>query len=344
MRESPVAQQLKKQKLALRKARDVLHSRLRLADVRDFPKLDPKILPLINQVSENSYKKAFQDFNQMLGWPYSRIINERVPMTPYQLEYDYLVEAHHSLILDKTRKGGFTDTRLRSMARNIFTRYQGHDSMIIAGNELVVAREVLDRFDELFQNGVIDKDGKHWDYGDVVMRYVKSPQPIVEFYNGARVFCFAVSKTAKRQAFRGPDDIISIFFTEAAHTGMDEDTAVYTALSPLLANRTDGDFVLESTPNGKRGFYYNIWMDALEKKNEFYPYLVTWQEAVKYGVIPQEFIDKEKRNPNVDFEQEYEGKFTTSKRATFDEQMIEEAKKVLGEHKSINLSRELGYE
>jgi len=314
-------------------------------EIRGFPVLDPKYFPDVTKLGswQGKYETALQAFNKNLGWPLSRITNEKVPMVKYQIEYEFNVENYHHVILNKTRKGGFTDGRIRGIARQVFNRYAGHDIMIVAGNELVIAMEILDRFDELFENGITDKDGRHWKYGDLIYRYVKSPQPIIEFYNGARVFCFAASKSGKAQAFRGPDDVISIFMTEAGHSGAIDDYPIYNALTPNLANRPDGDLVFESTPNGKRGFFYDIWMDAIDKKNHYHTMQVDYLQAIKYGVMSKSYAEQQKRDPRVDFEQEYCCKFTTTKRAAIpaDEIQVIEDEKL----QPIDLTKTLlGYE
>jgi len=292
-------------------------NRITAADKRDFPKLDNKYFPEVKKLDtwRGEYAKAVRAFNENLGNPISRILNKRVRQVDHLIEYEFDVEKYHSEVVNKTRKGGFTDGRIRGIARQVFKRYAGHDVMIVAGNELVIAMEILDRFDELFENGITDKDGRHWKYGDLIYRYVRSPQPIVEFYNGTRAFCFAASKSGKAQAFRGPDDVISIFMSEAAHSGATDDYPIYNALTPNLANRPDGDLVFESTPNGKRGFYYDIWADAIVGKNHYHTLEVNYEIAVKAGVLSEVYVEQQKRDPRVDFEQEYCCKFTTTKRA-----------------------------
>jgi hypothetical protein len=311
------------------------------ADIRDFPQLDPKYFPDVSKLDswQGEYEAAVQAFNKNIGLPKSRLTNKEATLVPYQIQYEFEVEKYHYELVNKTRKGGFTDGRIRAIARQIFHRYAEHDTMIVAGNELTIAMEVLDRFDELFEHGITDRYGKKWRYGDIIMRYVRSPQPIVEFYNGARVFCFAASKQGRAQSFRGPDDVISIFMTEAAHSGATDDYPIYNALTPNLANRSDGDLVFETTPNGKRGFFYDVWTDAIAGKNHYHTLQVDYTQAVKYGVLSKQYIEAQRKDPRVDFEQEYCCKFTTTKRATIPEALID----AMPEVHAQDLSSFLGY-
>ncbi|MGI0003631.1 MAG: terminase large subunit domain-containing protein, partial [Nitrosopumilaceae archaeon] len=197
--------------------------------------------------------------------------------------------------------------------------------MIIAGTELNIAREILIRFDELFHNkqqlGYAFQDlyENKWQYNELIRRSsIYSQQPIIEFKNDTRVFCFAASKQGKSQSFRGPDDIVCIFLSEAAHTGMLEDQPIMNALEPNLANRDDGDLIVESTPNGKRGFFYNYWIDAQEGKNSAWKTLQwDYNTGLKYGVLSAKYIEEQKNNQRIDFEQEYCCQFTSTVTTAF---------------------------
>ena len=109
--------------------------------------------------------------------------------------------------------------------------------------------------------------------------------------------------------------------SEAAFIDLIDDREVYNAVKPNIANITNADFILESTPNGRRGFYYEEYRSAQKNLNEFkwleQPYTV----AVG-GLLSRQFIDNERKNPKIDFEQEYMCKFTTSQSAAFTEQTI----------------------
>lgn len=313
----------------------------------------------------------FQTFNKMIGFPLNRNLDTPQEMAWFQIQYHDDIQKYHREEINKTRKGGFTESVCRSFALNAFDRYMGHDCMVVAGNELRIAKEILLRFDELFWDKRHDDGGKYafkdlngnkWTHDELIRKANFGQEPTVEFRNDTRVFSFAASKQGKRQSFRGPDDIIAIFVSEAAHTGMEDDYPLVNALEPNLANRDNGDIIYESTPNGKRGFFYDraqlakkimdrnptlqdeelceLLVKTLGWNYREYPYTL----AVDAGIISKKFIENTKKDVNVDFEQEYNCAFTTTRKATFDEAMLVEAEKVLGEHVSNDLSKELGYE
>ena len=109
--------------------------------------------------------------------------------------------------------------------------------------------------------------------------------------------------------------------SEAAFIDLIDDREVYNAVKPNIANITNADFILESTPNGRRGFFYEEFKNAQKKLNEF-----KWLEqpyTVALGtLLSKEFIENEKKNPKIDFDQEYGCKFTTSQSAAFSEETL----------------------
>lgn len=300
---------------------------------------------LKTRINNSNYKKNFnyiptdfEKFNEAIGLPLNR--NSGLPqrMTPYQIQYHEAIEKHHKVIVNKSRKIGATEAVLRSIAFNVFGRYAGHDVIIVAGNLLRIATEILKRLDELFydnKDGFALVDGENKYRRSEIIKSVKfGSSPEIEFYNGTRILAFAALKTAGSQSFRGADDVCCIFVSEAAHTGMKKDHVIMTALEPNLANRDNGDFILESTPNGKRGFFYDYWksvMSPLKKRYQtaddriaianlqkddvnldWYPLRWDYSEGIKYGVLSEKYLESQKKSPKLDFEQEYCCSFTSS--------------------------------
>lgn len=327
----------------------------------------------------------FLYFRKMLGNPISKITNEEHNMAPFQIDYHNSVQMFHWVILLKSRKIGATEAANTSIALNCFDRYVGHDIMIIAGNELRIAKEILLRFYELFMDKPHAEDNnnvyafrnfepewiyevekgrtpkerqKLWDYyqgkgtrikeSDLLKSVRLAQDPVVEFKNGTRTFAFAASKQEKAQTFRGTDDVICIFFSEAAHTGMKQDQPIMNALKPNLAQRKDADFIMESTGNGRRAIFFNYWQQMMEVlsnklrmkrteeqklidelhrlwkektlqfKPDWFPLRINYEVGIKTGILSKDFIEKEKRDPALDFEQEYNCAFTSTYTAAID--------------------------
>nr|MBC8502149.1 hypothetical protein [Nitrosopumilus sp.] len=284
----------------------------------------------------------FELFNESIGLPINRNTGLPQKMTPYQIDYHNAIQSHHRVIANKSRKIGATEAALRSIAFNCFRRYAGHDVIILAGNELRIAREFLKRFDELFFNkketgcALVGPDGTKWMHDDIITHTTFGNTPEIEFFNGTRIMAFASSKSVQSQSFRGTDDVICIYVSEAAHTGMRNDRPIMTALEPTLANRDNADFIIESTPNGRRGFFYEYWKsvmtslekhyhvntekEALEKLSlginvpqlDWCPLFWDYTQGVKYKVLSEKYLESQKSSPNIDFEQEYCCKFSST--------------------------------
>jgi hypothetical protein len=306
------------------------------------------------------------NFRRMIGNPYSKVRNQYQDMSQFQVDYHEAIQDFHWVIPAKSRKIGATDTAITSIALNVFDRYAGHDCMIVAGNEVRIAKEILLRFYEFFEDKTHEDGeyafkqiepeyleagytwqeaqakGQKWYFNDIVKSARLSQDPVVEFRNGHRTFAFAASKQEKSQSFRGTDDVIAILVSEAAHTGMKNDQPIMNALEPNLAQRDDADFILESTGNGRRGFYFRYWQQVMENLSkefnirqdkhqqivdelhrlwregkkmpqiDWFPLMWDVNVGIKEGIISEKFIEKEKRNPEIDFEQEYMCKFTST--------------------------------
>ena len=297
-----------------------------------------------DQVKQPAIPNNFQQFNEMIGFPTSSILNEPQPLTPYQIQYHEAIQKFNWVIVNKSRKIGATEAAIRSIAFNVFDKYKGHNVLILAGNELRIAKEILKRFYELFKNKSKTgysfkepgKDGNKWYEQELMYRPKFGNTPEIEFKNGTRVMAFTAIKSVLSQSSRGTDDVACIFLSEASHVGMNEDQAIMNALEPNLANRDNGHFILESTPRGKRGFFYNYWKNAMKNleeiygtnnqmnllkmlwkddktgyKLDWYPLMWDYTEGLKHNVISRKFIERERKNKEIDFEQEYCCSFTS---------------------------------
>lgn len=329
------------------------------------------------------FTKDIVYFRRMLGNPLSKLTGKYQDLAPFQVDYHMAIQEFHKVEMNKSRKLGATETVNTSFALNVFDRYEGHDILFVAGNEHKVSKEILYRFYEFFMDKKHDDGYYAFKYlnpeyveplktGEIDWKYAMdradkiteahlirkkrfATEPMVEFINGTRAFAWAMVRQEKAQSFRGADDLIAIFFTEAAHTGMKQDQSAMNALKPNLAQRDDADFILESTPNGRRGFWYKYWMEIMKtlskefniplndethqvlvdklhalwrasKKDktiklpniDWFPFRIPYQVGIDANILSKKFIDSEKRDPNLDFRQEYQCYFTSTYSSAID--------------------------
>lgn len=253
----------------------------------------------------------FTEFNTIIGNPIHPEIREPTNMLDYQCDYHNKIRMYHKLILNKSRKIGATETALRSIIYSILTGiYANRGIMIVSGNKQALANKFIKRMYNIIKPGFMDMADYAWSEDALIEDHSSS---YIDFFNGAHVEAFPASDSV-----RGIENTACIFMSEAAFIDLIDDREVYNAVKPNIANITNADFILESTPNGRRGFFYEEYRSAQKKLNEF-----TWLEqpyTVAMGtLLSEEFINNEKKNPKIDFEQEYCCKFTTSQSAAFTE-------------------------
>jgi hypothetical protein len=279
-----------------------------------IPPVISKEIPLLPAIGS---KDAFTIFNRIVGNPLHPATLEPCDMLDYQIEYNRRWNTYHKLMFNKSRKIGATETAFRTILQNCYGAYMGHNVMIIAGNRQRQANKILAEFKNLLygpnDKGWIDLNKKVWKFEDLVISHSAS---LIELASGVQIETYPGDATA----VRGPANIRCVFITEAAHFDLIDDNDVYNALRPLAANDPNVDFILETTPNGKRGFFYDQWV----MKDNFYDkYEINYEKALKAGLLTREFIQQEKKNVRVDFEQEYNCKFTSSRNAAIIEDNIQ---------------------
>lgn len=284
-----------------------------------------KILQLLNQKARRevsnyepvkktltglTMKGGFDGYKKMLGYTKHPATNEPTPPFDYQIDYRNKWRKHHKLILNKSRKIGATETGLGVIGEcTLDDTYAERRVMIVAGNRQAIANRFIERFLAQFPEKFTDYAGKVWKYGDIIMDENSSS---VDFYNGAHVEAYPANESV-----RGEENVKCVFMSEVAFINLLDDSPVYNALHPNVANIPDADFILESTPNGKRGFFYDLYVTP----NEYYkleqPYTVSMGK-----LLDEAFIESEKKNIHIDFEQEYCCKFTTSLSSVFKEEDV----------------------
>ncbi len=133
----------------------------------------------------------------------------------------------------------------------------------------------------------------------------------LQFPNGSRI----VGLPGTEATVRGFSAVSLLIIDEASRV-KDE---MYQSLRPMLAVG-EGDLWLMSTPNGQRGFFYDVWHSA---DPDWFRVTVPATECSR---ISAKFLASERRQMRPEtFEQEYMCAFTVSDSAFFDPQLIDDA-------------------
>ena len=256
----------------------------------------------------------FIEFNRIVYPPIHPATRAPTDMFDFQVKYWDAVMKHHKVILNKSRKIGATETALRIILYNILLgHYVGQKVMIVAGNNQTIANKFIARLMKILSKDFVDLSGKRWGKYNLLRTHNSR---YIEFVDGTQIEAYPAN-----EGVRGEENVICVFMSEVAFINLVNDTPVFNALKPNVINIPHADFILESTPNGKRGFFYRIFQEAIRKQNEFHPLEIPYTDALD-KLLPKDVIESEKRNTTIDFEQEYCCKFNTSLSAAFREEEV----------------------
>ncbi len=151
---------------------------------------------------------------------------------------------------------------------------------------------------------------------------VEDSKLFLKFSNGSRI----ISLPGKEGTVCGYSGAALIIVDEASRV-LDD---LYLTIRPMLAV-SEGDLMLISTPQGKRGFFYDIWKD---KSKTWKKYKVT---ANKTAHISKEFLKEERQSmPERWYLQEYNCEFLDIEGMAFnvdlvDKMFSETVKPIFGE-------------
>jgi len=169
-------------------------------------------------------------------------------------------------------------------------------SITHANAEILITAKAQRQSMELFNE--VKKQIRQSEIGEDQWGIVRDTRTEINFDNGSRIICLPVGTDGSNIRGYGTDLLI---VDEAAFIN---DSIFQEVLSPMLAVG-DGEFILLSTPFGKKGFLYERFNDE-----DWYTLQVpTWANPM----IDDEFIEEQKRNlTSIQFRQEIKGEFVES--------------------------------
>ena len=116
--------------------------------------------------------------------------------------------------------------------------------MIVAGTREKTTKKIMQRFAELFHS-----------IPDAIVQ--SKTDLYIKLANGTEIEGFP----SNSDAIRGDTKIAAIFIDEAAHFKLIDDSVVMNAIKPIV-DTNKSDLYMISTPNGMRGFFYEIDKEA----------------------------------------------------------------------------------
>lgn len=263
------------------------------------------VLSFRNDDSQINLPDDFAEFNKLIGLPKHPIHKNPIGLMPYQKEFHKKIPRNRQIRfhVNKARQIGFTELVLRVLAYESFHKYAGGQIFIIVGTRQAEANKLMYRFKRLFENipGML----QDWKPG---MRTTSvRPKGSLALKNGTLIQALPSSSSS----IRGETNVKAIFIDEAAHFDLVDDSEVLDAIEPIVYTN-QSDLFMISTPNGRRGFFYEI-----SKNPEDYMTLVYSYEHTLGLIFTQEEWDKELSKTDIDVQQEYMNQFTTTRRSYY---------------------------
>jgi len=185
-------------------------------------------------------------------------IKGTVPFETYPFQNDVVksFEKHRFNIIVKSRQLGIsTITAAYALWLALFRRDK---NIVCIATKLATAIEFMDKVKVAFAS--LPK----W---LVLKPKIKDSRQDIKFANGSQIRAIPRSESAGRGLAAS-----LVIIDEAAHIEGFE--TIWTALLPSLS--TGGSAIMLSSPNGASGLFYQTYVDAVAKKNDFNPIELKW--------------------------------------------------------------------
>lgn len=197
---------------------------------------------------------------------YVKIVNVDEGLINFDM-YDFQEEmirtfSEHRFVITKCpRQVGKTTTTIAYLLW--VTLFQDSQNVAILSNKGANARDVLSKYQLAYENlpmwlqqGVME-----WNKGNV------------ELENGSKIIAAATSSSAIRG---GSFNIV--FLDEFAFVPTSIASEFFNSVYPVISSGKKTKIIIVSTPKGMN-LFYKIWMDAVNKKNNYKPFEIHWSQV-----------------------------------------------------------------
>lgn len=171
-----------------------------------------------------------------------------------------VIHNNRRVILMEGRQQGKTTTSAAYILW--YTLFQANKNVAILANKAAAAREVLDRYQTMYENlpKWMQQGVTGWNKGDI------------ELENGSKVFTAATGKSG----IRGKS-VNMLYVDEAAIIPNNVAEEFFTAVYPTISAGQTTKILLSSTPLGYNHFW-RFWNDAENDRNGFVPLFIPYWE------------------------------------------------------------------
>jgi len=197
---------------------------------------------------------------------YVKIVNLNEGLVPFEL-YDFqekfvrTIHQNRFVISKFPRQSGKSTTVISYILHTVL--FNPNQNVAILANKLATARELLHRLKLAYehlpkwlQQGVLS-----WNKGSI------------ELENGSKILASATSSSAVRG-----NSFNLILLDEFAYVPYNIADEFFSSVYPTISSGKNTKVIIVSTPKGMN-MYYKLWTDAVNKRNEYVPVEVFWDEV-----------------------------------------------------------------
>lgn len=211
---------------------------------------------------------------------------------PYQEEIVNIVLKNRFTILKLPRQSGKTTTVSACILHYLL--FNEHKTVAILANKASTAREILNRLQIMYENlpKWMQVGVSTWNKGSFTLG------------NG----CKAIASSTSSSAIRGLS-VSWLVLDEFAFVPSNQATEFFESVYPTISSGSETKVSVFSTPKGLNHFY-KMWVEATERRSEFYPYEIRWNDVPGRD---EKWKQKTIANLGIEsWEQEFEANFLGS--------------------------------
>ena len=268
--------------------------------------------------------------------------------TTYQIQ-EWNDPTKYKLII-KSQKVGLSSWELRHDFNLALTKCKGKDILIIAQTQYHANEHLLTLKTDIINS---EKYAKYLirDPSEFLFREQKTKVREIQIKNPdnplrpSRIIALGASEGAVWSW----KNVAHIHMSDIAANDLKDDSPLFAAAFSRLAN-TGGTMLIETPPRGPRGRIFEIYQQAITQtesiEGKFKVFHVTAQDAVKEGLITQDFLDEEKMRLGALYPQYYEAQFISVSGNLFAQSAIDKAVQPLTDTREMTekyMAIDLGY-
>lgn len=240
-------------------------------------------------------REFYNDFGKLRHDETGEII---VELTPYQYAIWKLSQKYHRLICVKPQKSGVSTSVLLQDFQDVILpgRGRGKD-VLVAGQTEEASYEHISSLKRAIATS--DKYRKYLitEAKELFFKEEKTKMGVIYIKNPDNPFrpSRIIAVPFQESSFWSRKQTYRVHLSDPAVTRVKKDDRIYALAFSRVAN-TNGYVIVESPPRGQHNGFFKQWELYKDNKSPLgTTYTVYIEDAIKYGVVTQEFIDEEKR-------------------------------------------------